>query len=134
MRSRQHKELKRNYQQTPRPLGVFLIRNTVTDKVFLAAGIDLAGAINRHKYQLANDCHANRKLQQDWNKLGADKFAFEIVEQLEPLKDPSFNARRELQFMEKMWLERLKPFGEQGYNQKNLTRAEKLKRIARRTE
>jgi hypothetical protein len=32
--------------------------------------------------------------------------------------------------MEKMWLEKLEPYGERGYNEKKLTREERLKRIA----
>ena len=32
--------------------------------------------------------------------------------------------------MEDMWLDKLKPFGEKGYNQPKLTMQEKLRRIA----
>jgi len=32
------KQLKKDYQQTPRAIGVFLIRNNLNDKVFLASG------------------------------------------------------------------------------------------------
>jgi hypothetical protein len=61
---------------------------------------------------------------------------FEILDQMEPLDTPGFDARRELNFMEEMWLEKLNPFGERGYNERKLTRNERLKRIAdnRRTE
>ena len=76
------KRLKKDYQQTPRAIGVFLIRNNLNDKVFLAAGVDLRGLINRHKFQLTNGSHANKQLQSDWNELGSNKFAFEIVDEL----------------------------------------------------
>jgi len=126
-----NKRLKQQYKQASRPLGVFLIRNTTNDRIFLAAGIDLRGTINRHKFQLESGDHPNLALQGDWARLGSKKFAFEIIEELEPRNDPSFDARKELEFMEEMWLEKLRPFDERGYNQKKLTCAEKLSRIAK---
>ena len=32
--------------------------------------------------------------------------------------------------MEEMWLEKLEPYGERGYNEKKLTREERLRKIA----
>jgi hypothetical protein len=111
---------------------VFLIRNTVNDKIFLASGQDLAGIINSQKFQLRNGVHRNKSLQADWNELGAGSFAFEIVEQLDPPNDPQFDLKKELSFMEDMWLAKLKPYGERGYNERKLSREEKLRRIARK--
>lgn len=114
--NKQHKELIQKYKSASRPLGVFLIRNNNTDRVFLGCGIDLHGTINRHKFQLSAGSHPNRELQTDWTELGPNNFAFEIIEELQPRNDPSFDSKSELQFMEKMWLDRLKPYGERGYN------------------
>jgi hypothetical protein len=124
------KQLKKDYQLAKRPLGVFLIRNTTNDKVFVGAGLDLQGIINRHKFALSAGGHNSKELQKDWNELGADKFDFEILDQMEPLDTPGFDARRELNFMEEMWLEKLNPYEERGYHEKKLTRDERLKRIA----
>ena len=52
MKKEDRTQLKKKYQQSNVPMGVFLIRNIVNDKVFLAAGLDLQGIINRHKFQL----------------------------------------------------------------------------------
>ena len=49
-----------------------------------------------------------------------------------PRTESSFDARRELEFMEELWLEKLRPFEERGYNQKKLSRDQKLARIAKR--
>ncbi|MEP6818940.1 MAG: GIY-YIG nuclease family protein [bacterium] len=127
-----HKQLKKNYQQTPRAIGVFLIRNNLNDKVFLAAGVDLNGLINRHKFQLTNGNHANKKLQSDWNQFGGNNFAFEIVDELSPRADAGVDLRAEVEFLEKLWLEKLQPFGERGYNEPKLSRAQRLQRIARK--
>lgn len=124
------KRLKKDYQQTPRPIGVFLIRNNVNDKVFLAAGLDLPGLINRHKFQLTNGSHPNKQLQADWNESGSNNFAFEIVDELSPRAGAEVDYRAEVAFLEDLWLEKLKPFGERGYNLPKLSREEKLRRIA----
>ena len=128
------KQLKREYKQHSRTLGVFLIRNTTNDKIFLASGRDLTGVMNRHKFELEHGGHMNRPLQADWYAQGPSKFAFEIVEQLNPPDDPQFDVKKELTFMEDMWLAKLRPFGERGYNQPKLSRAERLRRIAGKRE
>ena len=123
------KRLKQAYKTTKKPMGVFLIRNTGSDKIFLASGLDLRGIINRHKFQLSVGSHQNRLLQHDWNELGSTRFEFEILDQMEPTGEASFDSG-ELTFMEQMWLEKLKPFGERGYNEKQLSREERLHMIA----
>lgn len=90
--------------------------------MFLGCGIDLLGTINRHKFQLASGTHPNRELQADWNSLGANSFEFEIIEELEPRSESSFDPKAELEFMEKMWLNRLKPYGVMGYNKAKIDR------------
>ena len=125
------KELKQEYKRRPATIGVFQIRNTTNDKILIASGHDLSGIMNRHRFQLQNAIHPNSTLQNDWQLFGAEKFAFEILEELQP-SDPQLDLAKELEFMEDMWLARLRPFGERGYNQPKLSRAEKLRRIASR--
>jgi hypothetical protein len=125
-----NKRLKKEYQSTPRPMGVFLIRNMINDKVLVAAGLDLSGIINSHKFQLAAGVHRNRRLQSDWNEFGSESFAFEVLDQLEPRAEASDDGRKELAFLEELWLEKLLPFGTRGYNKQKLTREERLQRIA----
>lgn len=124
------RRLKQEYMQSKRPLGVFLIRNTTNDKVYLASGMDIQGLINRHKFTLSMGGHQSKELQKDWNAVGADKFEFEIIDQMEPRDEPGFDARRELQFMEEMWLEKLQPHDERGYNDRKLSREDRIKRIS----
>lgn len=124
------KQLKREYQQSHRPMGVFLIRNNRNDKVFVGASLNLPGIINRHKFALQNGGHASSKMQKDWNEFGESSFSFEIVDELTPRADPRADYREELKLLEKLWLEKLEPFGDRGYNERKLTRAEMLKQIA----
>jgi len=127
-----HKQLKKNYQQNAPPMGVFLIRNTVNDRVFLGSSLNLPGIINRQKFQLANGNHPNKELQSDWNELGSNKFAFEIVDELPARAGAGVDYRAELNSLENLWLEKLRPFGDRGYNQRPLTRAERLRRISKK--
>jgi hypothetical protein len=124
------KRLKQEYQQSHRPMGVFLIRNMSNDKVFVGVGLNLVGIMNRHKFELVLGKHRNKQLQADWNELGGDRFAFEILDQLNPRDDPHFDYRAELAFLENLYLEQLQPYGERGYNERPQTREEKLRRIA----
>src|SRR6185295_770098 len=90
------KQLKQDYLQTPRPMGILLIRNNRSDKVFLVASVDLPGAVNRHRFQLNSNGHPNKELQADWNQLGSAAFSFEIVDELAPRADPTLDYRAEL--------------------------------------
>jgi hypothetical protein len=49
---------------------------------------------------------------------------------MEPRDEPVFDARRELQFLEEMWLEKLQPYDERGYNERKLSREDRIKRIS----
>jgi hypothetical protein len=125
-----HKRLKREYLEGAREAGVFQIRNTANEKVLVVSALDLPGLMNRHRFELNAGGHRNRRLQADWDEFGADKFAFEVLDQLVP-RDGT-DARAELTFLEDLWLERLEPYGERGYNEPKAGAEEKLRRIAAR--
>lgn len=126
------KRLKREYLEGGREAGVFQIRNTANEKVFVVAALDLQGIINRHRFELEAGGHRNRKLQADWNESGGDRFAFEVLDRFVPREGAGANPREELSVLEALWLERLQPFGERGYNEPKAGAAEKLRRIAER--
>lgn len=122
------KELKYEYKQTLRPMGVYEIRNLVNEKVFLGSSMNLDGIINRHKFELKMRSHTNKDLQKDWNEFGEENFTFEILEEIEQRE--GLDLEKELDFLENLWLEKLQPFGENGYNEKKKTREERLRMIA----
>lgn len=122
------KDLIREYKETLRPMGVFQIRNLLNEKVFVGSSTNLDGIFNRHRFALNHGSFQSKDLQKDWNELGAEKFAFEILEELE-LRE-GFDVKRELEFLEDLWLENLKPYGERGYNVPKKTREERLQMIA----
>lgn len=122
------KDLKREYKETKQLMGIFQIRNLTNEKVFISSSMNLDGIINRHRFQLNANGHPNKALQADWNELGEDKFAFEILEELDPREN--LDNRKELAFLEDLWLEKVAPYGEQGYNERKKTREERLQMIA----
>jgi hypothetical protein len=114
MKSRE--ELKREYKERKRPAGVFQVKNTVNGKVLLGSSLNLEGPLNAHKFMLSIGRHRNAQLQNDWNASGADKFVFEVLETVKVTDDPNFSIEDELTLLEQIWIEKLQPFGEKGYN------------------
>jgi hypothetical protein len=114
MKSR--KELNREYQERPKPAGVFQVKNIANGRVLLGSSLNLDGALNGHRFMLKTDSHRNKALQDEWHEYGADKFAFEILEVVQVREDPNFNLSDELTLLEMIWLEKIQPFGEKGYN------------------
>jgi hypothetical protein len=85
------KALIREYKANARPMGVFQVRNVLSGKVFLGSTVDLPSMLNRQRSQLQMGAHPNRQLQADWRAHGAGT-------------------------LEAMWLAKVAPFGERGYN------------------
>lgn len=126
----EQKALKKEYQQGHTPMGVFQIRNMVNEKVFVGSALNLPGIFNRHRFELQMGGHKNLSLQSEWKEFGADKFAFEILDELAPVSDPLHDYREDLTHLEDLWLEKLKPYGEQGYNEPKKTTEQRLHMIA----
>jgi hypothetical protein len=95
---------------------VFQIKNLVNGKVLLGSSLNLEGPLNKHRFMLRINGHPNKELQRDWNELGSDQFAFETLETVQISDHPSFDLKDELTLLEEIWLEKLQPFGERGYN------------------
>jgi hypothetical protein len=109
------KDLIRAYKETPRPMGVFRVRNLLNGKSLLGASPDLPGMLNRQRFQLAAGGHPDRALQQDWREFGPDAFEFETLDTLAPPKEPGHDSAADLRELERLWLERLGRPGQPGY-------------------
>ena len=78
--SAQHrKALLQQYKQAPPPAGVYAIRNREHGRVYVGAGLNVQGAMNRARFELQRGAHRNAVLQRDWHALGADAFGFEVL-------------------------------------------------------
>ncbi len=114
MKSKQ--DIKREYKERQKPAGVFCVKNTANGKVLLGSSLNLEGPLNSHKFMLTIGKHRNEALQKDWNKLGSDKFVFEVLEIVKVKDDANFDIIDELTLLEQIWLEKLHPFDDRGYN------------------
>ena len=106
----------REYKDTPRPMGVFQIINKVNGKVFIGSSSNLPAILNRLKTELKMGSCRNVSLQEEWKEFGPEAFVFKELEILKPLDEPNYNPAEDLRFLEELWTEKLKPYGEKGYN------------------
>ena len=114
MKSR--KELIREYKERRKPAGVFMVKNAANGKILLGSSLNVEGPLNSHRFMLDVGKHGNEALQKDWFTFGAESFVFEILETVPESDKPGFNIKDELTLLEEIWLEKLQPFGERGYN------------------
>lgn len=111
------KELKEAYKQMKFAMGVFQIRNTLNNKIFVGSSTNLQAMWNRQQLQLNVGSHPIPALQQDWKEWGADHFVYEILDELEP-QEVEVDYRKEVKLLEEMYIEELQPFDEKGYNKR----------------
>lgn len=114
------KELKRQYIETTRPMGVYQVKNLANGKIFIDSSLEVNGKMNRVKFQLDHGSHPNINLQNDFKEFGADKFEFKIIDYLEPKEDAKSDYAEDLRMLEEMWIDKLQPFGEKGYNKQRI--------------
>lgn len=110
--------LKNSYKQQQFPMGVFQLKNLQNGKILIGSSLNLPAMWNRLQAELKIGSHLNRLLQQEWQQFGPENFTYEVLETFPPHNDdPAHNYTDELALLEQIWLEKLQPFGEKGYNQ-----------------
>jgi len=112
------KTIIRDYKSTPRPMGVYQIKNTVNGKVLIGSSRNLPGILNRFRSELKLGSCRNSALQNEWEQFGSGAFEFEELEVLEPLDDPAYDPSEDLKILEELWTEKVTPYSDKGYNQK----------------
>lgn len=101
------KELKRDYLEKIKRIGVFQIRNKATGWVYIDHSLDLDKIFNRHLTQLKFGMHHNESLQKDWNQLGETNFAFEILDELNTENIEAIHFLKEVKTLQKLIIEQL---------------------------
>jgi len=86
--------------------GVYQIKNTINNKIYIGSSKDIERRWKEHKKQLNKENHHSYKLQRDWTEFGEDKFIFEIIDKVN---------EDQLKEYEQYWLDTLIPY-KIGYN------------------
>ncbi len=108
-------ELKQQYKETKIEAGVYQIKNTKNQKIFIESTPNLK-TINGKRFTLDMGSFQNKPLQIEWKEFGAEAFVFETLEILEIPDEGYFDAKDALKKLKAKWLEKLQPYGERGYN------------------
>ncbi|MEY9093286.1 GIY-YIG nuclease family protein [Paenibacillus sp. RC84] len=108
------KELLEEYKQVKTYMGAIQILNKTNGKLYVDTYPNLKNKWITLQAQLDMGRFANLQLQKDWKELGAENFAFEVLEQKEASEIT--DIRWERKQLKKRWLEKLQPYGDRGYN------------------
>lgn len=118
----QKKELSTAYKQSFRAMGIYQIRNVENGKIFVDGSMDLDGTRNRLAFCKQTNSNTITELKQDWDIYGGDGFVFEELDRINP-REEVVNDRSELNkyrdevdTLLELWLEKLHPYGDKGYN------------------
>lgn len=103
--------IKRAYKETKQPMGVYIIKNSKNDKVFIGCAVNLEARFNRHRAELKFGSHRNKELQKIWDSLGESAFEFEILDILDHENKIQADADEELHLLEDMWVQKLEKAG-----------------------
>jgi hypothetical protein len=114
MDKQRRKELQEEYKQVKIYMGVYRITNNSNGKMYIASSPNLKNRWLTLRAQLDMGRLANSQLQKDWKELGPSAFTYEVLEQKET-NDVS-DVRWVVKQMEKLWLEKLQPYGDKGYH------------------
>jgi len=87
---------------------VYLIKNTLNNKLLLDASADLQSVRNRFEFAQKTGSCINPKLQKDWSEHGNGVFVLEILEELtkgSAQTDAGFRA--DVDFLKETWFDKL---------------------------
>lgn len=104
-------KLKKTYKETKRPMGVYRITSTQSEKVYIGFSRDLPAKINRHIAELKFGNHRNSELQETFNLFGKTALDFEVLDLLDQHEDPQTDPADELPVLLEIWICKLEKEG-----------------------
>lgn len=117
-----NREIKKEYKQTLPEMGIYCIKNLKSGKIFIGVSKELRGKLNSIRFQLNHGSFVNSGLQEEYKSSGENNFSFEILDTLEPKENPGYDYSRDLKELEKLWLEKLQPYDNKGYNKRTINK------------
>ena len=107
-------------------MGIYQIKNKANGKMLIGSNVNLPAILNRFKAELKMGSCRNIVLQKEWKQFGPEMFEFKELELLEPADDPAYDPAEDLHVLEELWMEKLSPFGDKGYNKPQKSSAKHL--------
>ena len=84
------------------PMGIYAIRDRASSHLLIRASRDVHAALNRARFELRMGMHADRVLQAEWNRGGAEGLAFEVLELVKEREDAGFDYAGELKALQQI--------------------------------
>ncbi|CAN5415119.1 GIY-YIG nuclease family protein [soil metagenome] len=95
------------YKERKVESGIYAVRCTASDQVWVGSAPDLSTIQNRLWFTLRQGSNSYRSLQDAWAAHGSETFSFEIVERLSDDDDPSYIRNAALKSLHAEWMKRL---------------------------
>lgn len=96
------------YKERKVEAGVYAIRCTASDQVWVGSAPDLSTIQNRIWFTLRQECNSHRSLQEAWAAHGGEAFTFEVVARLTDSADhPGYIRNAMLKSRHAEWIEKL---------------------------
>ncbi|WP_071162434.1 GIY-YIG nuclease family protein [[Clostridium] dakarense] len=109
-KKKSRKEAILEYKERPVSGGIYKVTNTVNGKYLLINDIDLKSAENRFNFFKKTGSGIHMKVEKDVKEFGADKFKFEILEEIEMKEGQSKkDFKEDLKALEEVWKEKFDP-------------------------
>lgn len=97
--------------------GIYLITNTVNNKVYVGSTTDFKARWRCHRSMLDRNCHFSKHLQLSWNKYGSNNFTFTVLEYM----DTSIYSEQEILDKETFYIDKYDSTNKEfGYNSKKI--------------
>jgi len=102
------KEAQRKYKERDVVGGVYVVKNTQKNKLFLDATTDLRANKNRFEFAAKMGICVYAKLRDDWTEQGGDKFSYEVLEELKKGETQTMeDFKSDIDLLKNMWFEKL---------------------------
>jgi len=112
------KELIKEYKNQKHPAGLFAVKNTPENKMFIGTSLNLPAKIRGVTFELELGSHAYHNLAEDYERLGKDQFEIFVLDEIEVKDETERELKKELESLGQMWVEKLKSEGITFYNKK----------------
>jgi len=113
------KQLTKDYKQQKQPAGVYAVHNKVDNKMYIGTSKNLPAVVRRFEFTLQMESFPYQNLIDDYKKLGREKFEIKILDELELKNETEKEIDIELNYLEELWIEKLKSEGVSFYNKKS---------------